>query len=298
MKTCKPLILRRLLPLRCTQVFTLAVLAFSAATVMAGDWKPMSSERLIKLPANIMERALEHDFQNSALASKIKNVDERLAANQTDLASLQQAIKQAQGDEQVELRHQFLEQKSAYIDEMESRQAYRRDELKTRIIVYQKVLDELQADARRAREPVSNAVREQQKAARQRMESLAGKVDETLFEMAQEPQSRYAQEYDVNLQKIKQLQQAIVQHALSRNQYDEDEQLTRESYIRELLANAEADYSLLNQEDEMLGYMARLVAMDAHALQIELTYGSIDGAGKQESIAAAKPANMVDFFMP
>lgn len=274
------------------------MLSLASASVMAADWQPISSERLIKLPANIMERALEHDFQSSALASKIKHVDQRLEANQTDLATLQQAIKQVKGDEQVELRHQFLEQKSAYIDEMEARQSFRRDELKTRILVYQNLLNELQADARRAQEPVSNAVREQQKAARQRMESMAAKVDETLFEMALSPQSKYAQEYDTNFQKIKQLQQAISQHALSRNQFDADEQLTRESYIRELLANAEADFSLLNQEDEMLGYMARLVAMDAQALQIELTYGGMDGADKQANIAATKPANMVNFFVP
>lgn len=291
MKICKSLFVQP-----CLSVTLLLVLA--SRIVCANDWQPISSERLIKLPANVMERALEHDFQNSPLASKIKHVDERLATNQTDLASLQRAIKQAEGEQLVELRHQFLEQKSAYIDEMESRQAFRRDELKTRIKVYQSLLNELHADARRAREPVSNAVREQQKAARARMESIAGQVDESLFEMALEPQSRYAREYDTNLQKIKQLQQAIGQHALNRNQYDPDEQLTRESFIRELLANAEADFSLLNQEDEMLGYMARLVAMDAQALQIELTYGSLDGAQKQESIAAAKPANMADFFIP
>lgn len=275
-----------------------ALLSLFSCSVLAKDWQPISSERLIKLPANVMERALEHDFQNSALASKIKHVDQRLSANQNDLASLKSAIKQAEGEPLVELRHQFLEQKSAYIDEMEARQAFRRDELKTRIQVYQNLLGELQADARRAQEPVSSTVREQQKAARLRMQSIAGQVDESLFEMALEPQSRYAREYDANLQKIKQLQQAIGQHELNRNQFDADEQLTRESFIREMLTNAEADYALLNQEDEMLGYMARLVAMDAHALQIELTYGSLDAADEVESIAAAKPANMVDFFVP
>jgi hypothetical protein len=291
MKTSKTAFNRYIL----SSALLLAVKSFS---VLANDWQPISSERLIKLPANVMERALEHDFQNSALASKIKHVDQRLLTNQTDLASLQSAIKQAQGDQLVELRHQFLEQKSTYIDQVAARQAFRRDELKTRIEVYQNLLGELQADARRAQEPVSNAVREQQNAARLRMQTVAARVDESLFETALEPQSRYAREYDANLQKIKQLQLAIGQHALNRNHFDAEEQLTRESFIRELLANAEADLALISQEDEMLGYMARLVAMDAHALQIELTYGSLDGADQSESIAAAKPANMVDFFIP
>jgi len=292
MKTLKPLFAASLLSL------SMGVLTVPNVMAANTDWQPISSERLIKLPTNVMERALEHDFQNSALASKLKNVDERLGATQTDMASLQQAIKTALGDEQVELRHQFLEQKSSYIDEMESRQTLRRDELKTRMSVYQNLLGGLQSDARSAQDPVSKAVRQKQQAARQRMESITEQVDETLFEMALEPQSQYAQEYDANFQKIKQLQLAIRQHTLHRNQYDTDEQLTREAYIQELLANAEGDLALLNQEDEMLGYMARLVAMDAQSLQIELTYGSIDGADKYAEIAAAKPANMVEFFMP
>jgi hypothetical protein len=262
------------------------------------DWQPISSERLIKLPTNVMERALEHDFQNSLLASKIKDVDTRLGITQGDMTNIKQSIKQAEGEQKVELRHQFLEQKSSYIDHMEARQGLRRDELKTRMSIYQGLLGDMKKDQRRAQDPVSAEVREKQRAARARMENVAEKVDSSLFEMAAEEQSQYAQEYGNNLQKIKQLQLAIRQHSMHRNVNDGAEQLTREAYIRQLLSDAEADLALLNQEDEMLSYMARLVAMDAQSLQIELTYGSLGGGSENQQIAATKPANMVDFFTP
>lgn len=261
-----------------------------------GDWQPLSSERLIKLPTNVMEKALEHDFQKSPLAVKIKEVDQRLGSTQTDLSSLQKAIKQTEGDEKVELRHQFLEQKSAYIDQMEVKQTLRRSELKTRLGIYQGLLDDMRTDKRRAKDPVSNALRDKQRKARARMENGMAGVDESLFEMTSGNPSRYAQEYDNNWQKMKQLQQAIRDHSLNASEQDGDQLLTREAYVRQLLIDAEADLALLDQEDEMLGYMARLVAMDAQALQIELTYGNLDLDAIAREVSAIKPANMVDFY--
>jgi hypothetical protein len=263
----------------------------------SNDWNPISSERLIKLPTNVMERAINHDFNQSHLASKLQSADSQLNVTQMDLAQLQGAIAQAQGEEKVELRHQYLEQKSSYIDQMEVRQTLRRDELKTRLNVYQGLLKNLQKDKRRAQDPVSLELIEQQDAARKRMESIASQVDDSLFDVASQEQSKYAKEYDQNLQKMKKLQLAIQQHEMSRDLGNGDGEMTRESYIRSLMADAEADLALLNQEDEMLGYMARLVAMDAQALQIEITYGSMDSDAYTSEVAATKPANMVDFFI-
>ena len=268
----------------------------SMANSLNVDWQPISSERLIKLPANVMERALEHDFRKSHLATKIKEVDTRLGTTQSDLSMIQQTIKQAEGETKVELRHQFLEQKSSYIDQMEAKQNLKRNELKTRLGIFRGLLFDMQTDRKRAQDPVANEVREKQRAARARMESIVGAVDESLFELASEEQSQYAQEYGSNMKKIKQLQLAIRQHAMHRSQNDGDELLTRESYIRQLLNDTEADLALLNQEDEMLGFMARLVAMDAQALQIELTYGNMDMNYENQEMASTKPVNMVDYF--
>jgi len=281
----------------------MSFLAFSIGAVFVPtvnasntDWQPISSERLIKLPANVVERALEHDFRKSHLAIKIKEVDTRLGITQSDMANLQQSIKQAEDDAKVELRHQFLEQKSSYIDQMEAKHGLRRSELKTRSSIFRGLLAKMQEDRQRAQDPVSNALRQKQGAARERMQSTIASVDESLFELASQEQSQYAQEYGSNLQKIKQLQLSIRQHTLHRSQHDEGESLTREAYIRQLLSDSEADLALLNQEDEMLGYMARLVAMDAQALQIELTYGGMDMDYISPEIASTKPVNMVDFF--
>ena len=265
--------------------------AYAAST----DWKPMSAEKLIKMHTNVMQRALEHDFSRSPLASELQSVDSRLGDTQSDLANLKGAIAKAEGEQKVELRHQLLEQKSAYIDTMQERQALKENELGTRLELYRGLLADMQQDARRANDPVSNEVRKAQASARERMQSVMGQVDKSLFEMSSYEQSKYAQEYEQNLSKLKQLQQAIASHAMQRALYDGEEQLTRESFVRQLMADVEADLALLQQEDEMLGYMARLVAMDAEAFQIELTYGAMPET--QQAAHASKPANMVGFFV-
>lgn len=286
------------------KLFSAGLLAISINLALApmsyantSDWNPISSERLIKLPTNVMERAINHDFLQSPLANKLQAADTRLTVTQTDLAGLKQSISQSEGEDKIELRHQFLEQKSSYIDQMEQRQTLRRNELQTRLALYRGLMRDMKKDKRRAKDPVSADLVAQQHAARTRMESMANKVDESLFEMVSEEQSKYATEYGNNLQKIKELQMAIREHEMHRGMEDGIEGMTREAYIQNLMNNAEADMALLGQEDEMLGYMARLIAMDAQALQIEVTYGALDDEAYGEKVVAAKPANMVDFFI-
>ena len=265
--------------LLCASVLTLGIgilLMPLPASANGTDWQPISSERLMKLPAGIMGRALEYDFRESGLASKIKHTDSQLSVIQHDLAKLKQEIETAEGEWKIELQHQFLEQKSGYLDQMEQQQGLRRQELQTRLDVYRRLLSQLQKDNRRGSDPVAIGVREKQLAARSRMESIVERVDEVLFEQSANQQSDYAKEYSNNIGKIKQLQAAIRQHELQRSLIGDGEALTRDAYIRQLLQDAQADIELLNQEDEMLGYMARLVALDAQALQIELTYGDIE----------------------
>ena len=42
--------------------------------------------------------------------------------------------------------------------------------------------------------------------------------------------------------------------------------MSKPEYVRQLIANTESALALLVQEDQILGYMAKLVALDATAL--------------------------------
>ena len=271
-------------------------LSISHGVLASSEWQPMPGEKLIKLPALIMARAIEQDFRDSKLAADLRATQDSLGSIQGSLHSLQKAITDAETkDQTIELQHQFLEQKSAYLDGMEQQQALKQQAAQTRIDAYNEVLEELQRDAQRASDPVSRSIREKQLQARSRMEAMTKDVDDFFFPSLGGETSQYNREYAHNIDQIKALQRAISAHDANQSATVDGESVSREEFVRSLLAAEETQLALIDQENEMLGYMARLVALDAQALQMQVAYGPEfeDGAIKDES----KPASMVDYFI-
>ncbi len=266
-----------------------------ANTVIADDWQPLSSERLIRLPAPVMAKALEQDFRNSDLALSLDTSNDNLGDIRNELKQLSVNLGRAEAQEIIPARHDVLKKKSAYLDEMEKYQRYQRQVASTKVKIYEELLKDLQRNRRRANDPVSREVRAAQLASRARMKANRKRVDDNLFPATVNADSRYAQEYEGNLSKIKQLQVAIRNHQANRNASLDGEEVSREAFVRHLLAEAETDIALLDQEDEMLGYMARLVALDAQSLQMEVAYGEENQDVSMQS--QRKPRNMVELFI-
>jgi hypothetical protein len=109
-----------------------------------------------------------------------------------------------------------------------------------------------------------------QEAARARFESSLDKVDMALFKSTAMPESKYSVKYAQNQAAIEQLVARIKTHKMNEtNVGDGGETMTKEDYVRQMLADAQAQAALLDQEDTILGYMAKLVALDAMALAEE-----------------------------
>lgn len=269
--------------------------ALTAATFANDDWQPMPSERLIKLPAPVMAKAIEKDFRQSPIASQLRETVTEASGIREQLGGLTESIAEASDEEKIDLQHRFLEKKSAYLDVMEARQALKQEAIEHRIRTYNGVLDELQRDRRRANDPVSREVREAQLAARERMERVTEQVDDMLYPASGKGESDYNREYAHNIDKIKALRAAIRSHGANQNATVDGVDVSREDFIRNLLADSEAELALLHQENEMLGYMARLVALDAQALQMQVAYG--EDADRAQSAERSRPADMVDYFI-
>ena len=66
-------------------------------------------------------------------------------------------------------------------------------------------------------------------------------------------------------------------------------------YLRRLVADAEAELSLVQQETEIVGYMAKLVALDAAAFSEELAN---DGDAATEQADAPSPVtSALNYFI-
>ena len=244
----------------------------------APAWNPVSSEKLIRLPGNYLERAMERSFATSPLGTELGRINDRLHGQAGTLRELQSAIRETD-EPGVDLQHQFLEAKSQYLDAMEAQQGLRRSALEKRLDVYRDAAERLRRNARAARDPVARELVERQQAARARMEANAQRVDETLALIARDDEGGYAEDYQRNLVEIERLKAAIDEHEMQQGPRVDGETVTREAYLRHLIVLAEAELGLLVQEEAILGYMARLVALDARALETEITLSVADASG-------------------
>jgi len=257
-----------------TAAVTLLLAAGSAGAIAATEstsptWRPQVSERLVKLPANYLKKSLDRDFARSALGQAIRDLDQEAALKAQTLADLQKAIEQSEGDVQVELKHQLLAEKRAYIELMSDKQGLHQKQVKTR----QKVLERLLAKLNRKSGGQSEARRKlvkQQQDARQRFSGSASQIDMALFADTTAPETKYAKGYNKNLQAIQALMAAIKSHPMNAESTLDGEAVTKPEYVRRMIADAEAEVALIEQEGEILGYMAKIVALDAMVLAEEI----------------------------
>ena len=266
------------------------------------DWQPSASETLIRMPAKYIDASIENNFQQSPLASGIHALDAQI---QLEVVRMHESYKvvseladeQPLSEKNIESRHQFLTAKSNYLGLLHEKQQLSERVLHKKAALYQRVLKKLKKNKADAGDPVSMALVEKQKSARVRLQrttervdsllsqpltnmgvgvSTAGAVPSSTTPAAYKP-SKYQREYSENLAKVQQLKQAIQQHSSNENPVLDGQSLDREQYMRYLLSHVDSELALLDQERLMLGYMAKLVALDAQALEHEISYVEPDG---------------------
>jgi hypothetical protein len=249
-----------------------AVYSPSVTAVEDTSWQPVSSEQLVRLPAVYLDKYVEHDFRDSSLSAGIVELDEQISLQLQNMHSLRESIEQASGETKVELRHQLLVAKSEYMDMIERKQDLEREAFETRIGVYSRTLDRIQEKKRIAQDHMNKTLIASQQQARTRMQHATVMVDGILAMSSDAAKTRYAEEYTDNLNRIEELKAAIAKHAANTGPAIEGKTVTRENYLRYLMANAESQLAILDQERLMLTYMSRLVALDAHALEQEILF--------------------------
>jgi len=271
-----------------------AVLGVSVAAMAqdAPEWHPESSERLVKLPANYMKKSLDRDFAESSLGTALQGANNEIGAKAKTLSDLQSAIQRADGEMQIELRHQFLHEKRAYVDMMSKRNELQRKHVK----IQTRLLEDMLARMRPAggETPARVELIKRQEAARTRFESSLATVDMRLFDTTSAPESKYQVKYTENSAAIEQLVARINTHKMNETKMGDGETMSKEDYVRQMLADAQAEASIIDQEDGILGYMARLVALDALALADEALDPNLGDSATAEK---AGPAAMTPLFI-
>jgi hypothetical protein len=259
----------------------------------APDWHPESSERLVKLPANYLRKSLDRDFAESALGAALQGANSELNNKAKSLADLQAAISRADGELKIELRHQFLQEKRSYVELMSQRNDLQRKHVRIQTRLLEDMLDRMRP-MNGSMSPVREELIKRQEAARSRFESSLANVDMALFNDSSMKESKYSAKYAENSSAIEQLVARISTHNMNEQPMMDGETMTKEDYVRQMLADANAEAALVDQEGTILGYMAKLVALDAMQLAEEALDPNFTDVAAADK---AGPAANVSFFI-
>lgn len=264
---------------------------------MAADapaWSPQSSERLVKLPAPYLEKSLDHDFAASALAEALRDSEDGIALKGGTLRELQDAIAHADGTVRTDLRHRLLAEKQAYVGQMRQRLELERKHLMIRQRVLEQTLTRLEAKDG-AVSPARVELIRRQEQARSRLRATLAQTDGALLDAVSARESRYGREYAGNLAAIEALTRAIETHPMSASSdASAGPAPTRQDEVRRLLGDVAGGLAVLEQEETIIGHMARLVALDAQALSAEVMDAEL---AERAGTTAANAADAVTLFL-
>lgn len=278
----------------------LCLILFAATGAFAAtpSWNPDASERLVKLPASYLQKAVDRDFADSELAGALNDLNSRVTLKGQTLTDLMAAIDKAEGEVRTELRHQFLAEKQEFIKMMGEQQEFRRKQVETKIKLYERLLAKLERHESGMTPARADLIRTQEEA-RARFENSVADVDMELFGSPEANESRYSREYAKNMAAIEALVQAIREHPMTAQLERDGEGMSKQEHLRQLIADNQAEVAILDQEENILGYMAKLVALDAMALAEEVAAADFeDGSGVTDDDGNVSLSSSVDFFIP
>ena len=249
-----------------------AILSILSASAIANQvaepsWTPKSSERLVKLPVPYLEKSIDHDFLESELGQAIGETEKNINSKGQTLSDLQETIKQTDKTElQLELQHQLLNEKREFVDLMIRKNELKRKKVDIKLQMFEGMMDKL-APGKGNIGPGRAALIEKQTAARTRFSNSLANVDMKIFESQSVPQSKYAEKYDENRRAMEKLMERISGHIANQAPLDEKgSPVSKSEYVRQMIAGTQAELALISQENVILGYMAKLIQLDALSL--------------------------------
>jgi len=262
---------RQSTPILLAAAVSFSIMAFAGGQAHAASpaWNPSVTEKLVKLPQEYLKKSLDRDFRRSPLADAIANTEQEIGLKLQTLGDLRTAAEQADGELQTELRHQLLAEKRQYLNLVKARQDLKRKHLEKRRRVYKRILGKVLRKKQNETPQQVNLVKQQQ-AAQARFQRTVEAVDMKVFATTVTPQSKYASEYAKNLSAANALLQAISSHPANKRQA-ETSPADKADYLRRLVADTDAELALVHQEQEIVGFMAKLVSLNAIALSEEIT---------------------------
>ena len=85
----------------------------------SSQWQPVASDKLVKLPANIIEKRIQKDFKASAMATRMTELDIEMQEKVAVIKSIIEVMPELEGEIAQNQRFELLQYKSEYLDSLQ-----------------------------------------------------------------------------------------------------------------------------------------------------------------------------------
>ena len=255
-----------------------------------GQWKPQIVEKMYILPPKQLNRVLENDFKSSSLAAILNNKDKKIKNRHLKITNLNEAVLGFEGEEKIELQHQLIVEKRDYIKDMHQMLKMKKKELETRKLFFKNIEKKLKI--KKSLNVHNSTIMNKRDEILKKSSKLDNKIlDDVLFSSSKK--SKYSQAYAKNKIAIASLRDAIKKHPMS-NFNAKSVTSNNTNSIDNYIENIENEVAIIELKEELLNYMAKLVALDAMQLAENISENNED---ESNSINYNDPNDALEFFI-
>ena len=255
---------------------------------------------MVKLPSSYLKKAIDRDFAESELAQALGDTSSNIRLKAQTLGDLQAAIDKAEGEVKTELRHQFLAEKQEFIKLMGEQQELRRKQVDVQIKLYERLLDKLDPSRGRHDPGPGRSSSRSRKRPASASRVRCPRSTWPLFGSPEMAESKYSRDYAKKHGGHRATGSAPSRNIPMTTQMETRRPgaISKQDYLRHLIAENQAVASILDQEEQILGYMAKLVALDAMGLSEEVAAAEF-GRGRcfRRERRGQPVSSTVDFFI-
>ena len=264
----------------------------SLANNNLGEWKPQIVEKMYILPPKHLNKVLNNDFNRSLLALNLQNTDSNINNKIEKISQLNSLLSGTSKNENLEIKHQIIINKRDYIKDMNNLLIMKKQKLNTKKIFFQKIKKNMKRKSLNT-EKNSNFLSNKNIAIK-RAQKLDFKIlENTSYNLSKK--SKYFEQYQVNKDAVAKLKLAIQNHPMSNKAALSKDPKNKMDAINNYIHNIETEIAVLEMKEEMINYMAKIVALDAMSLAEKVAFNSENENGVVSS-NFNDPINVISVF--
>ena len=264
----------------------------SSANNDFGEWKPQIVEKMFILPPEHLNKVLNNDFNKSILAVNLRNTNNKIKTNIDKIKDLNLLLPGKTDEEVMEIKHQIILHKRDYVKDMNDLLMIKKQRLNTKKTFFNKIVKNIKIKSFKNKS--KNRFFKNQNIALQRSQKLDFKIlANTSINLSKK--SKYFNQYQINKDAVMQLQLAIEKHPMNTQDILSKNPKNKIEAVRNYLHNLDTEIAVLEMKEQMINYMAKIVALDAMNLAENVAF-NLNKQGNEKSINFNDPVNAIAVF--